>query len=176
MKKTLIVAALAAATLTSVSAFAADGTINFTGNVTDTTCVVTNKTTNPLVVPMGNVGKDAFNAAAGVLASTQSFAIELTGCPATVTKAAVNFAGAAVAGKTDVLALTGAGTAGVATGVGIQLQDDVGAVVALNSMSKKYDIALGTNLLPFKASYISTTALVEPGTANAALNFTISYN
>ncbi|CAI0914704.1 fimbrial protein [Serratia liquefaciens] len=181
MKKTLLATTLAATALLSAScAFAADGTINFTGSITDTACVV-DPGSATLSVPLGKISTKSF-AGAGSTAPATKFTLLVKSCPAATT-ASVNFDGIPVSGDDNVLALT-TGT-GVATGVGVQIVDKAGNPVPLRGLSGSYDLKQGdktdttkdiTNQLDFTARYIATAASVGAGTANASANFTIVYN
>ncbi|KFK95216.1 MULTISPECIES: fimbrial protein [unclassified Serratia (in: enterobacteria)] len=175
MKKNIIVAALAAvAAMSSASAFAVDGQINFTGEIIDSACEVVNNVSAPLNVELGKVAKTAFSGA-GDTASATKFTLQLKNCPVSVTGAAVKFEGAAAAGDNSVLALTQG--AGVATGVGIQLSDASATALQLNTASATYPlVSTGVNNLDFVARYIATETEVGVGQANAVASFTINYN
>jgi major type 1 subunit fimbrin (pilin) len=175
MKKNIIAATLAAVALTSVSAFAADGQVKFTGEITDAACKVANTVASPLDVQLGKVAKSSFTQAGDKSAATK-FTLQLSDCPDTVSTATVKFDGTSVNGDNSILALTQG--AGVATGVGIQLSDDSNTVLPLFTESKSYSLQAGsvTNNLDFVARYISTAAAVTPGPANATANFSINYN
>ncbi|WP_337264089.1 MULTISPECIES: fimbrial protein [unclassified Serratia (in: enterobacteria)] len=176
MKKNIIVATLvAAAAMTAASAFAADGTINFTGSVIDQACEV-NGGSNTLTVTMGNVAKSAL-AVPGNTAAATAFTLNVKNCPSTTDgNVQVSFDGKNVDGNTEVLALTNAGTPGVAKGVGIQLYDKSQNKLPLNTASTTYALSNGDATLDFVARYIATNATVEAGSADAAVNFTIIYN
>lgn len=176
MKKNLMAATLAAAAvMTSASVFADDGQINFTGEITDQGCKVSNTPTAPLNVAMGKISTGSFHGA-GSTASATKFTLKLTECPSTVSTATIAFDGTSLNGNNTILALTG-GT-GAATGVGIQLSDDSNTVVPLFMKSKAYTLKSGSesNNLEFVARYIATADEVKPGAANATANFTIHYN
>ena len=184
MKKNLITMAVAAtAVLGMSSAFAADGQINFTGEIIDSACEVVNNVSAPLDVTLGKVAKTAFTGAGSTAAATK-FTLQLKGCPASVTSATVKFDGSAADGDNAVLALTG-GT-GVATGVGIQLTDSSQKVLPLFAPSTAYKLSPSTagtaggadvvNSLDFVARYVATAATVTAGPANAVANFTVNYN
>lgn len=174
MKKNIIVATLvAAAAMTTVSAFAADGQINFTGSVIDAACNVTNATSGSLDVSLGKVSKTAFAAAGDKTAATK-FTLQVSGCPTGVDSVNVKFDGTTVAGDNSVLALTQ--DAGVATGVGIQLADASQSVLPLNTASTNYALTSGAANLDFVARYIATAATVTSGPANAVASFSIVYN
>lgn len=182
MKKNLLAAALATtAAFSFSSAFATDGTVNFTGSVTDTACVVDMGGSNVLAVQMGKISKNSFPVAGSVAAATK-FTLQLKSCP-TATTATVKFDGIAAGGDNKILALT-SGTDS-ATGLGIQISDKSGAVLPLYANSVSYPLAKGdavvstndiTNDLVFTARYISTAASVVAGTADSTVSFSINYN
>jgi P pilus assembly protein, pilin FimA len=165
----LIASALGATIATS---HAADGTIRFTGAVTDTTCTIATGSQN-LNVDLGKVAKTALNGAAGMQASPTRFIIALTGCPETVKNANVKFDGTAHSANPRLLALD-SGT-GIATGVGIQIADSDGSEIPLHTATRDYALATGANQLSFTARYVSTAAAVTTGTANGTSQFTINY-
>lgn len=172
MKKNLIVAAIAI--LSVSSAMAADGQVNFKGEILDAACTVVNSVSSPLDVNLGQVAKTAFSGAGSTAAATK-FTLQLKDCPSSVTKASVKFDGTSVAGDNSVLALTQG--AGVATGVGIQLSDASNAILPLFTASTSYPlVSTGTNNLDFIARYIATAATVTAGPANAVASFSIIYN
>ena len=89
MKKTLLTTAIFTALL-SANASAADGTINFTGNVTASACTTIvgagpsgGSMGNPATVALPNVTTTTLNAAVGTYAGHTPFSISLTGCEAT---------------------------------------------------------------------------------------------
>jgi major type 1 subunit fimbrin (pilin) len=175
MKKNLIaLAVLATSAFGAASAFAADGQVNFTGEITDTTCKVANAPATPLTVNLGKVARTAF-VAAGDTSSATKFTLELKDCPTGLTTVNVKFDGTSVSGKPGILALTTGG----ATGVGIQLADDTGTVLPLYTASKDYPLTLGVGTstkMDFVARYIATSLPVAPGVANAVADFSINYN
>lgn len=177
MKKNLTAAAIATASiLSAASAMAADGQMNFTGEIIDSACIVVNTPSNPLDVGLGSVLKTSFTAA-GDKSSATKFTLQLKDCPDTVKTAQVKFDGTSVTGDSTLLALTQ--ESGVATGVGIQLSDDANAVLPLYTASKAYTLQSGagvTNNLDFLARYVSTVASVTAGPANSVASFTINYN
>lgn len=175
---TLTSVALMAA-LSSTAAFAADGTINFQGNIIDSACTVDldGNGATTMDVLMGDVNKTAFSgvgSTAGGSASATKFNISLKNCPETVTTATVKFDGTAYAGDNTVLALTQ--ETGVATGVGIQLSDASG-ILPLFTASAPYTLTSGdtTNVLDFYARYIQKAATVTAGPANSVATFTVNY-
>lgn len=173
MKKNLIVAAAMVAGVLSASAFADDGKINFTGSITDDACTVVNTVSSPLSVKLGTVSSTAFTTGSMSAAATK-FTIALTGCPASMTSAAVKFDGTANSNDTTILALTA--EAGVATNVGIQLKDNKNTIIPLRTASSSYPLTVGANNLEFTAQYLATALPVTAGPANGTSNFTIVYN
>ncbi|MGO4744693.1 fimbrial protein [Serratia quinivorans] len=175
MKKNLIAAAIATASiLSAASAFAADGQVNFNGEIIDAACTVVNDMSNPLTVTLGQVSKTSFKQAGDTAAAT-SFTLQLKDCPTTVTKASVKFDGTAANGDNKVLALTQ--ETGVATGVGIQLTDSSQSVLPLYTASASYPlVSTGVNNLDFVARYVSNAATVTAGPANSVASFTVIYN
>ncbi|WP_025122546.1 MULTISPECIES: fimbrial protein [unclassified Serratia (in: enterobacteria)] len=174
MKKNLIAAAVLASSTLGMSAFAVDGQVNFTGEIVDVACQVTNSKANPLKVNLGKVSKSTFKAA-GDVASATKFSLQLTACPDTVTSAQVKFDGTSVNGDNSVLALTQ--DAGVAEGVGIQLSDDSNNLLPLFENSRTYELKPNVaNDLSFVARYVATEATVKAGPANSTASFTINYN
>lgn len=178
MERKVMVLALAAASLASPFAVsAADGQVNFTGNIIDAACKVTNDLSNPLNVVLGDVARTAFAGGKGTTSSATKFTLEVTDCPDTVNSATVKFDGPAADGDNNVLQLTQ--ETGVATGVGIQLSDISNNVLPLYTASTAYPLSPGSgvkNNLDFTARYISTVADVTAGKANGVATFTLNYN
>lgn len=171
MKKNLIAVALFAAAAVSTSAFAADGTVNFTGSITDVACTVDTNSLNQ-TVDLGKVSKTAFNGA-GSTAAAKGFSLVLKDCPTAVTSALVRFDGLQVPGDNSVLALTEA--TDKAKDVGIQITDNNNNVINLYQDSAPYTLAAGENKLNFTARYYATGNNVDVGSANAVTNFTVVY-
>ncbi|AZD09517.1 hypothetical protein C4K26_4123 [Pseudomonas chlororaphis] len=174
MKKSLIAAALLAGSAFATMAHAADGTINFTGNITDATCTVTPSTANQ-TVRLGDVASSGLTAV-GATSAPSRFNIVLTACPATATSATIKFDGPSDAANSSLLALTAG--AGVATGVGVGLYEQdavtqipVGGTSASRTLSTTVDTTFN-----FIAKYVATNATVVAGSANATSAFTVSYN
>ncbi|RSZ31173.1 MULTISPECIES: fimbrial protein [unclassified Variovorax] len=183
MKKFVIAkfAALAAVGLLSQGAFAADGTINFTGEIVDAPCSISPNSQN-MTVPLGKVSRTAFDGATagtavvGKKATPAKFTIDLLGCGATAKGATVTFTGTADTDAT-LLRLANAGQVGVgaASGVAIELGDSAGTKIPLGQESGQYVLGLGDNSLKFQAAYIATKTAVTVGPANATAQFTVAY-
>ncbi|EBF0111962.1 type 1 fimbrial protein [Salmonella enterica subsp. enterica] len=169
MKKTMLSACFL---LVAGSAVAADGTIHFTGSISDQTCTV-DSNIQGLNVDLGKVAQTALNGEAGMKASPTRFTLTLTDCPDTVTGANVKFDGTSDGVNQNLLALD-SGT-GIATGVGIEIADKNGTPIPLHTTSTDYTLGSGSNSLDFVARYVSTGTAVTTGTANGTSQFTINY-
>lgn len=151
----------------SATAFASDGTITFTGSITDTACTIS--TTN-VTVDFGTVAASAF-AAKGDSTGGRAFQLTLTNCP--FESATVRFDGNADAeGK---LFKVDSGT-GKASDVGIAIYDANNLQVLPNTPSSAYTLSkTAANTLNFSAKLQSTAATVTAGDISATSNFTIVY-
>ncbi|EFE10418.1 fimbrial protein [Citrobacter youngae] len=175
MEKRILAVATAAVLFSALScgiANAADGQIKFTGSLTADACKV-DTTSADQTVSMGKVAISAFTDGQGTKASPTKFSLKLTDCPDTVTSAVVKFDGNADASNTDLLALDSDSDA---AGVGIEIADNTGAAIPIHQASTAYPLAVGDNTLEFVARYVSDTATVTAGAANATSDFTINYN
>lgn len=173
-KLTTILAATMAGGM-AFSAYAADGTINFTGSILDSACTVNSSSTSQ-TVNMGSVQRTAFTAAGDVAAATR-FDIVLENCPETVKSASVSFDGMANAADGNILALASDQTA---EGVGVALFEADGVTaIPLSTQSLPIDLDIGgdvnRNVMTFVAKYKATQADVVAGTANSSSDFTIVY-
>lgn len=182
MKKNMLMAALAVATIISCNAAAADGTVQFTGSITDASCEThigsltggSNETVNLGKVPSSSFTGVGSTAADG--AGSTNVKIFLTECPAgTPTTASLKFDGAYYKGDNSYLALD---TASTATGVAILLSNPSGTALKLGEASEPVTLAVGegsSTELNFKAAYIQRETAVTAGTANSSATFTINY-
>lgn len=151
----------------SASAFASDGTITFTGNISDTSCTIS---TSDVTVDFGTIAASSF-AAKGDTVGGRSFQLTLTNCP--YESATVRFDGNAdPEGK---LFQIDSGT-GKASAVGIALYDANNQQVLPNTPSSAYVLSkTAANTLNFSAKLQSTAATVTSGDISATSNFTIVY-
>lgn len=173
MKKLSLFVSVVTSALISSAAFAADGTINFTGNVTDTACTVDTASANQ-TVKLGTVAVSSF-AAAGATAAPTRFSINLTNCPATAKTANIRFDGPVASGNSSILSLSSGQTAGN-LGVGLYQQDSTTLIPIGSSTPSVTLTTTGTNTLTFIAKYYAISTPVGVGTANATATFTVSYN
>jgi major type 1 subunit fimbrin (pilin) len=176
MNKKMIVAAFTvSAALSVVNANAADGTVNFTGEIIDQACTVDIGSNNTMTVDLGRVARTSFQST-GDESDTTKFTIRLINCPASVNAAKVKFDGANDLNNSDLLAITQTGMQ--AEGVAIKLMTADKALLGLNQVnSYSYPLfSTADNNLDFYAAYKSTQASVVAGPANAVANFTVNYN
>lgn len=176
--RNLIIAKLAAVAVTgllSQSAFAADGTVNFIGEIVDAPCSIAPQSQN-LTVPLGKVSRTTLDGAAGKVSAPAKFTIDLLGCGATATGATVTFAAPADATNANLLRVgVGEVDGSFATGVGIQVADSSGKQIPVGQASGNYTLAQGDNALSFQANYMSTGPAVTVGRGNAMAQFTVAY-
>lgn len=169
MKKTMLSTCFV---LFAGNALAADGTIHFTGSVSDQTCVVESNSQN-ITVDLGKVSQSSLDGSKGKRVAPTQFTINVDSCPDTITGASIKFDGTPNSDDTTLLALDG--DTGVATGVGIQISDKNGTVIPLHNASPNYTLASGANSFDFVARYVASNDKVTIGTANATSEFTIVY-
>jgi len=149
-------------------------TLNLTGNsVTQIGCSIT---TSSLTFPIGNVQASSFGSAVGTIPSgaqnTQSLGLECD--PNTNIMVKLNATPNPDVGTPSVMALTGQGAAGVASGVGVQLLYN-NAPLDLNTRITLKTSAGGVESLPLTVRYYQTRTSVMPGTANASATMEITY-
>ncbi len=90
MRKSFIAMLIATTSIfVANNALAADGTIDFTGEIIDNACELA-AGSDALKVNLGKVSKTALPSA-GVTAAATKFTIKLINCPATVSTASVKF-------------------------------------------------------------------------------------
>lgn len=174
MNNKVIATLIAASSVFAINnTLAADGTIDFTGEITDQACELASGS-DALKVNLGKVSKTALPSAGSTAAATK-FTIKLIKCPATVTTASVKFDADSYLGDDTVIKLKE--ETGVATGVGIQITDNENAVVPLFTASKNYPLQENVeNNLDFRARYIAKSDTVTTGPANGTATFSINYN
>ncbi|WP_418112709.1 fimbrial protein [[Enterobacter] lignolyticus] len=168
-------AIVASAVLCLTTANAADGTINFTGEIIDQACAVDIGSNNTMSVDMGRIARTSFQSAGDESDSTK-FTIKLINCPATVTSAKVKFDGANDQNNSDLLAITQGASS--ADGVAIKLMTADKTLLGLNQVnSYSYPlVSAADNNLDFYAAYKSTQTAVTAGLANSVASFTVNYN
>ncbi|GAB2565167.1 type 1 fimbrial protein [Dyella jejuensis] len=181
MKKILLSAAVMVGLGMAASvAAAADGTITFTGQISNVTCTIDGNGTGAtdFTVTLPEVQASALANAGTFTGST----------PYNITVGAPGQAGctngtpvsiAYEAASPDIDATTGnLMNTGAATGVQIQLLNGDRSVInlATNPVSKQVTIANNTAVLPFFAQYIADGGAVVGGTVQSAVEYSVSYN
>lgn len=162
------------------------GKIQFTGSVVSAPCVVDNDTESQMV----NLGQIAANSLGkkGSTGSPVGFNIKLTGCDLTppganptetanYTKASIVFNGAPAGDDSTTLSLNANGSGeSVAKNVGIQIsQNNVPVKINGSTATNSSNLHVGSNLIPFAATYVATGDAVVAGSANAVVNFSVNY-
>ncbi|CAI1724778.1 TPA: type 1 fimbrial major subunit FimA [Serratia fonticola] len=170
----LSVATLASAASTTVNG----GTVHFTGQIVNAACSVSADSMDQTVT-MGQFRTAKF-AAVGDRSGLVPFKIKLSDCDTSVsTKASVSFSGAADTTDATLLSISNisGGTAGSASGLGIEISDSKGTVLSPDgaTFSAASILADGTNVLAFNARYKATKAAVTPGQADADVTFGLKY-
>ena len=170
------------------SAWASDGTIEFTGEITTNTCEFANGDT--VNVELGHYSNTQFKNV-GDKSPTTQFTIPLTNCPTEAWKHVDGTTSASfqlwletrssctTGTDNDLVAVTGSGTP--ATGVGIRIdRASDGTQLALNKLNDTpvyFDITGETTDVNLQAYYVSTAeaSAITAGEANASVDVTIDY-
>lgn len=170
----------------AAQALAADGEINFVGTVTGSTCSAVIADVNGAAagsVAMGNISVLSL-ASPGAIAGAAAFELSLVApaveegktnlCDLDAGTATVRFMSmnGSAGPNGEWVGLTGAGDAGVAKNVAIQIRDATGNVVAMGQDSSLYKNL--TEPMRFTANYIAT-GIATAGLANAKAAFSIDY-
>lgn len=179
---TFALSAVIASACFASSAMAADGTINFEGELVATTCDITvDGQPSPAMVTLPTVSV-ATLAAAGQTTGTTGFTIGLENCQgvtATNTAAAFFENGSTVDFNSYNLINTAA-AATAATNVQLQLLDQqTGTKIKVGNSDQtvnttRFDISSGSTVLPYSVEYYATGA-TTPGLVESAVNFSIDY-
>lgn len=174
MKKVLIALAASAAVVSSLNASAADGTINFTGEISSQTCTIEGNTTGTTIktVTLPRVAASSL-ATVGKAAGRKDFSLALTGC--TGSSALVRFEqGSTVDAATgNLINQTADGS-----NVQIQLLNANFAPINLqtNAGSLSTAVTEETATLQFYAQYIAATAAATAGQVTSSVQFSMDYN
>jgi major type 1 subunit fimbrin (pilin) len=183
MKSQVRILAVLLAAAATQSAFASDGTINFAGELVDSTCTVTvNGVVGPAaaLVQLPKVSAAQLKTA-GTVAGQTGFNITLSACTGTSTKAAAFFeSGGGVNPLTSNLFNSDL-TAGGAKNVELQLVDaSNGKVIKAGDFSQVANTfkvtkdAAGSTILPYAVQYIST-GIASAGLVKSAVTYSITY-
>lgn len=145
--------------------------VNITGmSVTVLACSLTTPT---VAAPLGNVYATAFTGV-GSTTGNVDFNLGLNCAAGTKVNVTMNGIQNTDTANTSVLALTGAGSAGVAKGVGAQILYNNTPLNIGSSLLLK-TAAGGIETFPFKARYYQTLSNVLPGSANVTATLNITY-
>ncbi|ACR68339.1 pilus assembly protein [Edwardsiella ictaluri] len=176
MKKFLLPVMVLAAAAVSGQASAANGKVEFTGEIVNSTCQVSSDSQN-INVYLGKYPTSAFKTV-GDKSASKAFQINLEQCePGTYT---VRFDGNTVAGHPDLLAVSSSGATAAAKGVGIEITDVNGKAFPIADQSQG-DVPTVTvvsdkkAIFNLQARYRSYVNTVTAGLANATSPFTIEY-
>jgi len=170
-------AAVVAGLALSSSAFAADGTITFTGAITDTTCAVsvggTGNANATITLP---TVQTTSLPAVGATAGTTPFDIVLSGCTGgTLNTASTHFeSGSTVDSATGRLH----NTSGSASGVQLQLLNaSHGSIVAGGASQNDVPVSItsGTGTLSYYVQYYANAGAVTSGSVGSYVDYSISY-
>jgi type 1 fimbria pilin len=171
LNKTMLCLAMSISAFSSMS-MANDGTVNFSGDIVESPCVVSSDSQDQHV-NLGQVKSSTFKVAKDT-SSYKDFNITLEECStATLKKATVTFRGISDAIDKDLVSV--GGESGAAKGVGIEISDKDGTIVAMNKASSEYDLHDGQSILYFKARYKATSVPVISGHANGHADFQVDY-
>ncbi|WP_260430147.1 fimbrial protein [Burkholderia cenocepacia] len=195
LNKKILAFAAVAGMFAAGSAMAADGTINFTGNITAASCSITGgsgtnvtggKGSQDIAVNLGTVAADSVGGTAGHgIAGGTSINLNLDcGNTATdLTLVKMKFdpqSGSGIDGKNNNLLKI----SGTAKGVGIGVYDSNNKLVnlAANETVNAPLVKGGTDEAPvytaalnMRAGYVANGEKIDAGTANGTLPFTLSY-
>ncbi len=153
---------------------AANGTVNFTGEIVQSTCTVVSADQTKTVV-LGKYPTSAFPKT-GATSGAKAFTISLEKCEAG--DYTLRFDGNTPTGNPDLLAVTGG-----AKGVGVEILDNNSAIVPITQdvvAPASVTIAAtgaspGTATFNLRARYRSFQDVVTAGQANSNATFTIQY-
>lgn len=156
------------------NASASNGTVNFTGEIIQSTCQVVSADQNKTVV-LGKYPTSAFPST-GSTSGAKAFTISLEKCEAG--DYSLRFDGNTPAGFPNLLAVTGG-----ATGVGVEILDNNSAIVPITqdvaAPASVTVAAAGTTpgaaIFNLRARYKSYQDAVTAGQANSNATFTIQY-
>ncbi|MGY0162917.1 type 1 fimbrial protein [Edwardsiella tarda] len=177
MKKILLPVMALSASVMSGQVSAANGTVNFTGQIINSTCQVASGDDKNIDVYLGKYPTSAFKAI-GDKSASKAFQINLEQCePGTYT---VRFDGNSVPGHPDLLAVSGDGSTAAAQGLGIEITDINGKHFAIANKPTGEEPTVkvvGDKKAVFnlQARYRAYADTVTAGLANATSPFTIEY-
>lgn len=134
--------------------------------------------TSGLSFPIGSIPKNSFGSSVGYIPpsskNTQNLSINCDG----VANAMIELQATQnpdVSSNNTVIAVDGQGSAGVASGVGVQMLYNGQTPLQIKTPLSIKALTNGTQSLPFVAQYYQTKSTVTPGSANATFTLKITY-
>lgn len=178
MKKILTIASALALGGFATQAFAYDGTINFTGTISNVTCTLAVSGTTPGTITLPTVTQSALKAA-GDTAGTTQFSIKLSACTGTPTptEAAAWFETGAEVNAAGRLLTTVGGTSTDTLSIALY---NMGSATPIaigqgSSSGSQFPITSGSATLNYQAKYYAEKTGVPAGAVQAKVNYTIQY-
>ncbi|KML22921.1 hypothetical protein VL10_14575 [Leclercia adecarboxylata] len=180
MKKIILASVMTVSAFSAISAFAADGSIQFTGTVIDTGCDIrvapthNASATSVSTIDLKNVARSAMGSTIGSYANKTAFALTLINCPTSMAKASANFDYEASPAGNAYLANAEA----IKNGVGMQLFDDNNGSTPLvkGVPSAPVTFVNRSAVLPFSVALVNISGSpVDPGKVTSEAQYTIVY-
>ncbi|MGQ7933290.1 fimbrial protein [Paraburkholderia sp. D1E] len=170
--------------LASFGAEAADGTITFTGTVSDTTCSINGTASGSpadfaVVLPTVSAGTLAAQGAVAGTSSPTDITLALSGCSGTATKAVAAFENGSTVDQTTGY-LTNQAVSGAAANVEVRLLNaslqPINVTTGLNNdiSTTGATISGGSANLKYFAQYYAT-GKATPGAVNTSVQYTMQY-
>jgi major type 1 subunit fimbrin (pilin) len=174
MKKILLASLIATATTASFAAptTVIGGKVTINGQITAGACAISSDDANK-VVTLDTIPSHKFTAANQEANTKKPFTITLVDCDTSAANT-VNLTFTGMSDSTVTTALANTAGAGSAKNVAVQLYQDNGSVLPLNTASRSYNIS-STVPMMFAADYISTAAAVTAGKVLAVADFQLTY-
>lgn len=155
------------------AAFAADTTINVSGNIISPTCTVSSES-QTVSIPLGEVQANTIAAAKSFSPWSSNYTLNLTGCPSVTTKVNANFAG--TADTNDANGYANAASGG-SKAVSTQLAKTDGTTFLKNGSSYgNVTVDKGNASFTVKARLYSEKGSVAPGAVSSAVQVTFTYS
>lgn len=180
MIKRIHVLVLLVATLLTPPLWATDGTMKFSGKLTENACEIVSKNINVdlgpvLLSELGLFHDEPF-------ARGTEFELVLDKCPANTNRASIKFEGVAEPANPTLFTLDNAGQPGVAKGIGIRfLMNNVGIMIPneIFPLSQLLDALPGKrNNIKLFAHYFGLPfgSALATGSTNTTVQFSVMYN
>ncbi|MGZ2749398.1 fimbrial protein [Burkholderia stagnalis] len=161
----------------SASGYTIDTSGRVSYSLTSTIINVAACTTPNVTVNMGSTMQSAFKGIGSATNPPVAVNVAVNACPSGLNSIQYQFnpVNAVLDSTNGVLALSSDSTA---SGIGLQLKDSSGNALKYNTpyTLTSYNTSTGGSYtIPLKAAYYQTAATVKPGSANAVLTFTMTY-